>query len=35
CNAFPGGIPDEIWRGGNDHTKPCPGDHGIKFEKVN
>jgi hypothetical protein len=35
CDAFPDRIPDEIWRGDNDHKKPYPGDHGIRFEKVN
>jgi len=34
CAAFPDGIPDEIWLGKNDHTKPYPGDHGIQFEKA-
>lgn len=34
CTAFPGGIPLEIWRGENDHTEPWPGDHGIRFERV-
>ena len=33
CTAFPNGIPDEIWRGENKHTKPYPGDHGIQFEQ--
>lgn len=33
CAAFPDGIPDEIWRGDNDHTAPYPGDHGIQFER--
>jgi len=32
CDAFPDGIPDEIWEGKNDHKKPYPGDHGIEFE---
>jgi len=33
CAAFPEGIPDAIWLGQNDHTKPYPGDHGIRFER--
>ena len=35
CDAFPCGIPDEIFVTGEaDHTKPYPGDNGIKFEKM-
>ena len=34
CDAFPGGIPDEICLGEIDHKKPYPGDNGIKFEQV-
>lgn len=34
CKAFPDGIPDEIWTGENDHTKPYKGDHGIQFEHI-
>ncbi|ALK06176.1 hypothetical protein SAMN02910340_02083 [Methanosarcina thermophila] len=34
CDAFPDGIPDEIWRGNNDHKKPYPGDHWIQFEHL-
>jgi hypothetical protein len=34
CKAFPDGIPDEIWRGDNDHKKPYPGDHGIQYEPI-
>jgi hypothetical protein len=33
CDAFPEGIPDEIWRGDNDHRASYAGDHGIRFEK--
>ena len=33
CDAFPDGIPDEIWRGGNNHTNPYTGDNGIQFEQ--
>ena len=33
CDAFPDGIPDEIFVTGEiDHTKPQDGDHGIQFE---
>ena len=34
CDAYPKGIPDPIWNGQNDHTQPCPGDHGIQFEAL-
>jgi len=34
CKAFSKGIPDEIWLGDNDHTKPYPGDNGIIFERI-
>ena len=33
CAAFPDRIPDEIWRGDNDHTEPYPGDLGLRFER--
>ena len=32
CKAFPGGIPDEILHGLNDHKKPFKGDNGIQFK---
>lgn len=34
CKAFPDGIPPDIWLGKNNHTKPYPGDNGVRFEKV-
>lgn len=34
CAAFPDGIPKEIWRGDNNHTKPYQGDHGIQFVQL-
>lgn len=34
CQAFPDGIPLEIWLGKNPHTEPFPGDHNIQFEPV-
>ncbi len=38
CDAFPeefpNGIPDDIWEGEDDHTKPRDGDHGIRFEPI-
>jgi len=34
CDAFPGGIPDEIAYGEDLHLFPIKGDHGIVFEKA-
>ncbi len=33
CDAYPKGIPEEIALKGNNHTKPNPGDNGIRFEE--
>ena len=32
CTAFPDQIPDLLWSGKFQHTKPFPGDRGIRFE---
>ncbi len=32
CEAFPDGIPIEIFTGLFDHDDPYPGDNGIRFE---
>ena len=34
CNAFPDGIPDEIWVNEVMHTRGYPGDHGIHLELI-
>ena len=34
CDAFPDGIPMEIWKGENDHRASFPGDGGIVFEPI-
>ena len=32
CDAFPLGIPMEIWEGEFDHNNPFNEDRGIRFE---
>lgn len=34
CAAFPNGIPEEIWKGDNNHRLPAAGDNGIQFEPL-
>ena len=32
CKAYDS-IPEKIWMGEHDHTKPYKGDHGIRYEE--
>ncbi len=32
CDAFPDGIPDDIWEEKISHDKPYSGDNGVIFE---
>lgn len=34
CDAYPDGIPDQVWLAMVKHTAPLEGDHGIRFEEV-
>lgn len=34
CEAFPCGVPDEVFLGAFDHLRAYPGDAGIRFEKI-
>lgn len=33
CDAYPDGIPDQIFNNAWDHRKHATGDRGIKFEQ--
>lgn len=33
CEAFPKGIPDEIWIGTVSHRRPYSGDGGVTYLK--
>lgn len=32
CDAFPAGIPDQIWWGRADHRRPFADDNGLQWE---
>ena len=32
CDAYPGGIPQDMLTLAGDHHAPRPGDHGLRFE---
>ena len=34
CEAFPEGIPTEIWLNEVAHTAPYPGDHGVHLDLI-
>ena len=34
CEAFPAGIPDEIWTNRFDHRQPHGGDHGLQWSPL-
>lgn len=31
CDAFPAGIPDEVFDNERDHRQPIEGDNGLQF----
>ncbi len=33
CDAFPGGIPDDILCSRVDHREPVAGDNGVRWEQ--
>lgn len=31
CEAFPAGIPEEVYGNAVDHRQPIEGDHGVRW----
>lgn len=34
CTAFPDRMPEEIFMGFHDHSKPYPGDNGVLYRSL-
>jgi len=34
CDAFPDGIPDDVYANRIHHDHPIPGDHGLRYVRA-